>query len=209
MLPDDMTQGELIDALRCAAAGDYGHEAAIGMLIEQQNWLLREEFRQYIEFPRSHGGPILATIRWSQVVTAIVGKQFPASSGELSFLKAAAMVSGHGDWRLADLMTGLDVLNIRTVLQAIAHIAGWHERGVEATITGNLHAGPATAPSFEESRVRALRLVHDAADELRAGDWPAGPNTQQRRYLRDFFQHSTACGRALDGVARHATPRQT
>lgn len=60
-------------------------------------------------------------------------------------------------------------------------------------------------PTFEDIRVAALRLLGDAADELRS-DWRegAGPNPAQADARRQAFVHIGHAKAALDEAARVA-----
>jgi hypothetical protein len=85
------------------------------------------------------------------------------SSGELKMLAFAATLAGQpiipDSTRkgLGDLLIALDDTNTLLVLEAIAHAAGWHERGITREITG--HAPYPTTPvrsSADEAMYRRL-----------------------------------------------------
>lgn len=129
-------------ALRAHARGWLSKEASVELLIAS-GWLRRRDFQQrYIDYtddPDITGGEPLATIQWDRVVTAIAVGGFPAcSSGELQMIKCAAGLAGYGDWPLRNLIDSLDATNLTLVMEAMAHLRGWHERSARATITGDV-----------------------------------------------------------------------
>lgn len=65
-----------------------------------------------------------------------------AASGELQILAAAVSLAGEEvrAYDLGNLVTGLDTTNVTLLLDAVAHAAGWHQRHMDATITGRFDA---------------------------------------------------------------------
>ena len=59
-----------------------------------------------------------------------------------------------------------------------------------------------TRPSFEECRRTAHRLLGDAADQIRAGDWVPAPSSDQRAAIRDALRAIGEAKAALDQAAR-------
>lgn len=58
-------------------------------------------------------------------------------------------------------------------------------------------------PTFQDSRRNALRLLGDAADEIRAGDWAdPSPTASQRKAILRALQCISEAKAALDQAAR-------
>lgn len=55
--------------------------------------------------------------------------------------------------------------------------------------------------SFDESRNNAYRLLSDAADEIRMGDWEPAPTAEQRA---EILAALDAIGKAKDAIVRAA-----
>lgn len=133
----DHDEHEILSAeLRAWAAGSYSDEAAVDLLIGHRVWLARRDFRRaclaaeggYVWFDAD----LAARIADGDETVGL-----PASSSELRVLAIAAHLAGYrGNRSLGDLLTGLDVGNVRLVLDAVAHTAGWHEQGLTHTVTG-------------------------------------------------------------------------
>jgi hypothetical protein len=60
---------------------------------------------------------------------------------------------------------------------------------------------PRNLPTFDESRSNAYRLLGDAADEIRMGDWQPAPSAEQRAAILDALR---AIGDAKDALNRAA-----
>jgi hypothetical protein len=136
---------ELAVMLSAWAEGAYPAEAAVGLLTHGAGglWLRRRDFLaacvEAVDDGWSRRGVVpMAFIDWDAVVRFLAAGA-PASSGEVSVLRAAASVAGVAAGSLLEVTGSLDVDNLGQVLEAIAHRAGWHERGVVRTVTG--HAG--------------------------------------------------------------------
>lgn len=131
------------DALRAHARGLHATEAAVELLIAHGVWLRRRDFfhrfMNYTDNPPRTGGEPIAYVRWDRVVAAIAAGAFlPCSAGELQVVQCAAGLAGYGQWSLRDAINSLDFENLTLVMQAMAHLRGWHERGRRATITGDV-----------------------------------------------------------------------
>lgn len=111
---------ELAAALQATATahGSWGYQAAVGLIVEQRNWLHHPEFLQAVDAEWDRHGRLRAWVRWADVdMTA------PASSGELRLLEIARSLAGIASTRpLSDLLISFDDNNLARVLRAI-HIA--------------------------------------------------------------------------------------
>jgi len=125
---------QIATALRAWARGLYPLEAAVELLIAHDTWLRRSDFRRSALWI-SDDGPILIGVDWA--AAGDLAERAPASRSEISMLTVAtSLASHHPAPRLGDLLSGLDRANVALVLHAIAHTAGWHERGTAALVTG-------------------------------------------------------------------------
>lgn len=137
MNANDMSIGQLGDALMAYAAGIHAEEAAVELLIAHGTWIARNEFRgQYVGV--SDDGHS-AWIDWEKVSRTDREGGWAASPSAIQILHVAMQLAHRvDDWPLSELITGLDTTNVRLVLDAIAHAAGWRERHVSHTVTGNI-----------------------------------------------------------------------
>lgn len=92
-----LTTEELAAALRAQAAGYLPDEAAAGLLIEQEDWLARGDFRRYIDYsadPEETGGAPMARVRWADAVAALDSGDLRASGAAGRILRLAASLGG-------------------------------------------------------------------------------------------------------------------
>ncbi|HEY8722185.1 hypothetical protein [Pengzhenrongella sp.] len=133
-----LTFDQLTTGLRAWARGLYPLEAAVEVLLAHRGWLHRADFRR-ATLRISDGRPSCVGIDWA--AAAQFAGRAPASGSEIAMLRIAISIAGREIYRpLGDLLSGLDAANITIVLNAIAHTAGWHERGTVALITGGFDA---------------------------------------------------------------------
>ena len=129
---------ELVGMLAAWADGDYTSEAAAGLLAHAAGgvWLRRRDFLaacvEAVDDGWSRDGIVpMASIDWD-AVTSFLAAGASASSGEINVLRAAASLAGKPTGDLREVTTSLDPSNLGFVLDAVAHRAGWHERGSPA-----------------------------------------------------------------------------
>jgi hypothetical protein len=196
------------------AAGDYACEAAVGLLTHgaRGHWLRRRDFLtscvEAVDDGWTRDGLVpMAVIDWD-AVRAFLDAGVGASSGELSVLRVAASLGGVDVGSLREATSSLDESNLAHVLNALAHMAGWHEYGTVRTITGRQHAlglveDPQTLPSFEDIRVQAYAVLGDAEDWMRS-DWRpgTGPSAAANRARIQAVKAIAAAKCALNAAAR-------
>lgn len=137
---------ELADRLRAWAAGWYPAEAAVELLAAHRTWLIRREFlaacvRLTDGWGRDTRVP-MAVVDWPRAARLLDDGALIGSSSELQILAAAVSLAGEevSAYDLGNLVPGLDTTNVTLLLDAVAHAAGWHQRHMEATITGRCDA---------------------------------------------------------------------
>ena len=126
----------LRDALTACATGLYREEAAVALLIAHDVWPRRGEFLQScVEVDDDgwtrDGTATLAAVDWD--AARRLTETGPASSSEAAILRLAAALA---DEETGSLLVRLDAANLALVLDAVAHCAGWHERGLAHQVTG-------------------------------------------------------------------------
>lgn len=130
----DLTLEQIATGLRAWARGLYPLEAAVELLIAHDIFLRRTDFRRSALWI-SADGPEFIGVDWTAAHD--LANRAPASRSEISALNVATSLAGHHlAPSLGDLLTAVDMSNVAMVLHAIAHTAGWHERGTAALITG-------------------------------------------------------------------------
>jgi hypothetical protein len=130
------------EALVACAAGLYREEAAVALLVAHDVWPRRGDFlRSCVDVDDDgwtrDGTATLAAVDWD--AADALARTGPASSSEAAVLHLAADLA---NGNVGSLLIGLDTTNLSLVLEAIAHCAGWHERGVSRLVTGNVAARP-------------------------------------------------------------------
>jgi hypothetical protein len=142
---DIFSEEELAGGLRAWAAGSYRVEAAVGLLIAHRAWLRRAEFREravWVDGLDAGEGDLgdgwFVGIDWDGAAAVLATA--PASSSERAILAIAVAIAA-GDEHPLDLgeaLGRLDAANTTRVLQASAHAAGFHDRHLAVTVTGDL-----------------------------------------------------------------------
>jgi hypothetical protein len=137
-----MPDTDLHDRLRWWANGGYGTEAAVELLIRAPAGMPATAAPRLIDridaVRRNPDGAV-----WLDTDALVVeANEGSWSGGERRLLLLAASLDGARFDRsvepLSSLLSGLDDANVRLVLDAMAHAAGWHERGTSHTVTGDL-----------------------------------------------------------------------
>lgn len=147
--PDDVTTlplHELTDRLQAWAQGWYPAEAGIALLSRHQQWLVRREFLtkcvRLTDGRDRDGLAPMAAIDWARAAQLLDQGAFIGSSSELQVLAAAVSLAGEQPraYDLGSVVTRLDTANVTLLLNAVAHAAGWHQRGVSALVAGRFDA---------------------------------------------------------------------
>ncbi|HEX2806190.1 MAG TPA: hypothetical protein VHN80_08470 [Kineosporiaceae bacterium] len=132
--PTTLTPDDLEPMLQAWACGTHAGEAAVGLLIRHRSWLHRRDFlRTAVDAIDDGWGPLacivpMAAVQWD--VIEDFQREAPGSSSELAILRLAASLAGATVRApLSELTGGLDDVNARLVLDALAHRFGWHESG--------------------------------------------------------------------------------
>jgi hypothetical protein len=117
---------ELAAMLRTYAHGIHPWEAATELLIAHETWLLRTDFTT--DFITVHhdrlGGS--ASVDFISAVQALDGGDLPCSGSEANVLRiAASLATNTIPVNLGQVMAGLDIRNMRLVLEAVAHANGY------------------------------------------------------------------------------------
>ncbi len=137
--PSTLTASELEPMLRAWAQGVQSEEAAVELVIKHGVWLGRNDFRREcitaVDNGMHRGTRIpMAAISWQRSARFVKGA--PASTGEANILRLACSLAGVNTGALRELTASLDPVNTARVLDALAHRAGWHERGMKHTVDG-------------------------------------------------------------------------
>ena len=145
---------ELADDLRGWAAGSYGLEACVEVLIRAAGgyWINRGDFLDtaLCELPDGRRGLDL------DQAAAFARSSHGASGGERRLLDLAISF-GSDDHQISlnRTLDGLDAANTTIVLEAVARSLGWHEQPFYHTIVGGTFEAEAPVSEFE-SRIRSL-----------------------------------------------------
>ena len=123
-MTENFTLDHLIAALRAAAQGSYGAEAAVELLIAHRTWLRRPDFLDaLVEYANDTGGltPTHAWITWENVPAFLW--RAGCSGGEARVLRLACELANVDTGiPLAELLSLFDNTNAGRVLDAIAHL---------------------------------------------------------------------------------------
>lgn len=132
---EDLSVGDLEDALWRAAQDDLAHEAAVLLLTVHGTWLRRPAFRQHVSLLQDEPeadprGPVWAQVDWSALLDGLGrpydpdredGQLCQSSSTERGMLAIAASVGGGGRVDLREALSGLDDRNLALVRAAVTH----------------------------------------------------------------------------------------
>lgn len=134
-----LTRSELEPMLRAGAQGVQSLEAATALVINHQTWLGRTDFLRECVTAVDHGmyrgtQVPMAAISWQRSAQFV--ETAPASRSEAGILRLACSLAGVNTGALGELTASLDPVNTARVLDALAHRAGWHERGLRHTVDG-------------------------------------------------------------------------
>jgi hypothetical protein len=138
-----LTVDQRAAGLRAWAAGAWGIEAAVELLIRHGYWLRDDDFlhtaAQCPQADHDHAdveaAPFMG-IDW-KLAAAFTEASGVASPRDMAMLRLAISLASHRQpVALAAELAGLDDANIRLVMTAIGHAAGWHARGITALIDG-------------------------------------------------------------------------
>ena len=158
-----MSDTEALTAgLRAWARGTYSIEAMVEVLARGVGgfWLTRSDFLDAcIEIVDDHPEGPWAWLDTEQA-RAFLDSNPIASGGERRMLEIALSVGGHHRVDLSQALGGLSHVNIAVVLEAVAHLGGWHERYPMAmTVDGTWSAEVPVSVELE-----AIRSAFDRQD---------------------------------------------
>ena len=103
------------------------YEAAVELLIGHRWWLVRDDFRVYVELCRGFHGESMAAIDWLAVWAALEDGALPCSSGERQVLRVAASIAEGVPIDLRDAVSCLDAVGGVLVARAVLAAGGHHE----------------------------------------------------------------------------------
>lgn len=136
--PTTLTSDQLTSMLNAWAKGSYGDESAVNLLDAHGTWLARHDFLKACVEVADRGASVgtapMAWVDWD--AAARLGRTAPASASEALILRLACSLAGVEAGTLRELTSGLDTTNTARILDALAHRAGWHERGIRHTVDG-------------------------------------------------------------------------
>ncbi len=140
--PTSLTPEQLTPMLHAWAKGSYADESAVNLLAVHGTWLARRDFLaacvEAVDDGWTRDGPTpIAAIDWPGA--ARFASTAPASTSETLILRLACSLAGVDTGTLRELTAGLDTTNTARVLDALAHRAGWHERGIQHIVDGHQH----------------------------------------------------------------------
>ena len=147
--PTTLRADELAPMLRAWAAGLYTSEAAVELLIAHGIWLRRRDFLTAAVaavddgWTRDGAAP-MASIDFDAALALLDDEHTHASTSEAGILRLVASLADPAfpAWPLAACVPGLDATNAGLVLDAVAHLAGWHEYGRTRVVTGTFPDRP-------------------------------------------------------------------
>lgn len=146
-----LTPSELEPMLRTCAQGVQSEEAAVHLVISHGAWLRRADFLRQCVVAVDHGvqhgstNVPMAAISWQRAARFV--DNAPASTSEANILRLACSLGGVNTGALRELTASLDPSNTARVLDALAHRAGWHERGIRHTVDGRQDRVASNAPA--------------------------------------------------------------
>jgi len=138
--PTTLTSDQLTSMLNTWAKGSYGDESAVNLLAAHGTWLARHDFLRACVDAADDGGTSdgtapMAWVDWD--AAARLARTVPASTSEVVILRLACALAGAETGTLRELTSCLDTTNTARMLDALAHRAGWHERGIRHTVDGH------------------------------------------------------------------------
>jgi hypothetical protein len=137
-------QVELTDRLRAWSGVCRQDDPAVELLIAHDVWLTRNDFvtdcvRQFRDCDPAGEGVAMADIVWDLVPRFLTWPDVHPTPGSSAVLALAAELAGADTATpLAELFADLDETDIALVLDAVARIAGWHDRHHTHTVTGRI-----------------------------------------------------------------------
>lgn len=207
-VPSGLSYDKLAEALRRGALRNWSEEAAVEILIGQQRWLRRPDFAKFIDYhPADPTCPHefftqedCAFIEWRRLSRQV--KKLPATDNERRLLECVLSIAGVTKVDLSEL-SGIDEPSIGLLLNAIARVSGWHDRGHSAKITGRFVPFIRPDPTFEEVRINARNCLSSARDwmhsDLAAGEQLSDAQDEAVSRFWDLLGKAKA---ALDAAAR-------
>jgi len=117
----------LAEALRACASGILTAEAGVGLLIDCDGWIHRDDFTsRFITTGTSisDGTTLMAAIDWTAALTALDAGRLPCGSGERHMLRLAASIAGGVPVSLSNSLTSIDRRNANLLAAAILHANG-------------------------------------------------------------------------------------
>jgi len=136
--PTTLPGSAVREALVAGARGLYRDEVAVQLLLDHDVWPHRADFlQQCVQVDDAgwtcDGTDTLAGIDWD--AARELAASSTASGSEMAVLELAV---GLAEGTLGGLVIGLDPMNLWLFLDAVAHTAGWHERGITRLVTGGV-----------------------------------------------------------------------
>ena len=136
---DETESDRLVIALERWARGAYDCEAAVMLLTRGTLW---GRFKNELQAVRAVGVDEASERGW---IDRDALEEFALdnglSGGERRMLWLIASLLGVASAPpVGELLSGIDDRNVEVFLQASAHLAGWHERGESAVVTGRIGA---------------------------------------------------------------------
>jgi hypothetical protein len=101
-------------------------EAAVGLLIDHEHWLRRDDFA-YVALGFewcAFTGRALVSLDFVEAARAVVSGVLPCSSSERQTLLIAASIAEGVPVDLREVLTGLDETNTMRTVSAVVHVAG-------------------------------------------------------------------------------------
>jgi hypothetical protein len=138
--PTTLTPEQLMASLHAWADGSFSDESAVNLLAVHGTWLARRDFlKECVDavddgWTRDGSSP-MAIVDWDAAARFV--RTAAVSTSEVAVLRLACSIAGVETGALRELTAGLDPSNTARVLDALAHRAGWHERGIHHISDGH------------------------------------------------------------------------
>lgn len=135
----DIEDDRVVIALEGWARGAYDCEAAVMMLTRSTMW---RRFKNDLLAVKAIGIDEESSRGWmDRDALEAFALDNGLSGGERRTLWLIATFLGiESSPPVSELLSGVDTQNVEVFLQAAAHLAGWHERGESAVVTGRFGA---------------------------------------------------------------------